>query len=167
VRRINELLVKHTSIAKIAQEYNLGYDALYRHSCSHVPKKLMKVFEKQELAETFDLMGKLDFLIKETEDIYNVARQGGKDLLALKSLDSLRNHYQLLINISAQLHAQKVLELEMLKLQHAETQDHMDEEAAEQLKRLTFDELKEYYRLVNKMCGVATRRTRPLQQDAN
>ena len=150
-KEIDERLVRHESVAKIAQEYDLGYDALYRHSCNHVPRRLMKAYERQEMAENFDLLAKIDFLVRETEDIYNVARKGGQSVLALKSLDSLRNHYQLLINISAQLHAQKVLELEMLKLQRAEERDTEKEDAAQRLKHLTIDELQEYYRLVSKM----------------
>lgn len=151
VKAINRRLVQHESLAKISQEYGVNYDALYRHSRNHVPKQLLKVYEKKELAENFNLMSKIDFLVAETEDIYNVARQGGKDLLALKSLDSLRNHYQLLINISAQMHAQKVLELELQKTKNAADIENVTAQSVERYSRLTTPELKEYQRLVNKM----------------
>jgi hypothetical protein len=148
---IDTALVGHASLAKLSQEYGVDYNALYRHSKNHVPKQLLKVYEKRELTENFNLMAKIDFLVTETEDIYAEARKGGKSMLALKSLDSLRAHYQLLINISAQLHQQKVLELELQKNNNTTEFENLAEQARERYSRLTTPELKEYLRLVNKM----------------
>jgi hypothetical protein len=152
VKEINKrLVVPHASITKISEEYGLNYNALYRHQKNHVPKQLLKLYEQKELSTNFDLMTEIDFLITETRDIYNEARKGDKNLLALKSLDSLRNHYGLLVQIAAQLHSQKMLELELAKIKNEEGQDVISKEYSQKLKRLTFEELREFNRLIRKI----------------
>jgi len=151
VKEINERLVKGDSNRILATEYGVTESCLHRHKLKHIPQSLTKAFQEIVEKDSFDIMSKIDFLIKETEDIYTVSRNGGRDLLALKSLDSLRNHYQLLINISAQLHANRVLELELLKARNGETDDEEKKEFEHNIKILSTEELKVLIRIQNKV----------------
>jgi hypothetical protein len=150
LKEINERLIKGESNRALSNQFNVTESSLKRHKVKHLPSSLTKQFEEMRENDSFDIMTKIDFLIKETESIYSASRNGGKDLLALKSLDSLRNHFQLLINISAQLHANRVLELELLKARNGEANDEEKKEFTESLKYLTIDELLITERIDNK-----------------
>ena len=151
LKEINERIVKGESLRIIANQFELTQSSLFRHSKKCIPQHLTKAFEEIAEKDNFDIMTKIDFLIKETEDIYTVSRSGGKDLLALKSLDSLRNHFQLLINISAQLHANRVLELELLKARNGESDEEGKRELERKLKIPSDEELTVLLRITNKI----------------
>jgi hypothetical protein len=153
LKEINERLIKGDSNRAISNEFNVTESSLKRHKLKHLPSSLTKQFEEMRENDSFDIMTKIDFLIKETEDIYTVSRNGGKDLLALKSLDSLRNHFQLLINISAQLHANRVLELELLKAKNGDTDDEEKKEFERNIKILSTEELEVLARIQNKVAN--------------
>jgi len=150
-KEIDEMIVKGESNRRITTKYGVTESSIRRHKAKHLPSSLTKQFEEMRENDSFDIMAKIDFLIKETEDIYTVSRNGGKDLLALKSLDSLRNHFQLLINISAQLHANRVLELELLKARNGETDEEGKRELERKLKIPSDEELTVLLRITNKI----------------
>jgi hypothetical protein len=105
LKEINIRLVKHDVLRNIANDFEVTESSLFRHQAKHLPRSLSRAYEKTQIAnnseliktsneiqetalsDSFDIMSKIDFLLKETEDIYNVARNGGQNLLALKSLD--------------------------------------------------------------------------------
>lgn len=147
---IDRAIIENGNLTEISKNFNVSYNSLYSHAQNHIPKKLAKVFEKQESLKSADLMKKIDDMIEKGQKIFNRNYEKEKDLLALKSLDSLKGVYQLLLNISAQLHAQKVIELEILREKSGESDQQSKEAYAEALKNLSDEELTILNRLVNK-----------------
>jgi transposase-like protein len=148
---IDRAVVEGKNLAKIAQEYDVPYHSLYAHSQNHISRQLATVMEKKLVIESNELMETITRIITRAEHIFKRNYIAKKDLLALKALDSQRNTIQLLSNISAQLHAAKIAELQLKKDQSGIDIEEAKAKQAERLAFLTFEELHVYLRLTNKM----------------
>jgi len=148
--QIDREIIENGNLSEISKKFNVSYNSLYSHAQNHVSKKLAKVFEKQDSIRSTNLMSKIDDMISKAEDIFQRNYDSQKDLTALKALDSLKNSFQLLLNISSQLHAQRTLELQILRERSGETNQAKNEEFAQAIKNLSFEELEVLNRLINK-----------------
>jgi len=148
---IDREIVKGGSLAKIAKEFQVPYHSLYAHAQDHISRQLSKVFAKQELIVGNELLETINKIISRAEKIFQRNFDAKKDVTALKALDSQRNTIQLLSNISAQLHAAKIAELQLQKDKSGQLEEEKQIKFQEDIKILAFEELKVYQRIVNKI----------------
>jgi hypothetical protein len=139
------------NLSELAKEYNVSYDSLYNHSQSHVTKRLSEAIQKQQLNESFDLVTIIDQSLRDIRAIYNRNFEAGKDVVALKATDSLRNMMDLLVKVSYQLHQSKLLELEILQAQNIEEKEDNLNEGIKGLQKLGFLELMMFQALSDKI----------------
>ena len=148
---IDKKVIEGCNLSQLAILFGVPYASLYNHAQSHVPRSLARAMEKKLMIEGSKLMEIIENIIQRTEDIFIRNYDKGKDVTALKALDSERNTIQLLSNISAQIHAAKMAELELAKSNSGEDEEQRKLKQAEDLKALTWDELIVYERFVNKL----------------
>lgn len=174
IKQINLRLIEGATCKAISLEFELSQDSVYFHKVHHLPKSLQKLFEKKtekmngelvakaeeiesaKVTDSFDLQERFQFLVKETLGIFEVAKSGGQSLTALKSLDSLRNTYGLLINALDRLEASRRLELEIAKEKQNSSLETQKTEYEENVKILSFEELKMHSRLMDKITNQTT-----------
>ena len=142
-------------LAKVAKTFGVEYDSLYNHSLRHVVKNNNKIatvqnFDVASAVPDVNLLSEVDYLLKNARAIFDRNLQSGNDTTALKSLTEQRSILELLAKVSYSLHQVRILELEQLKIQSGEGTDAANMMAAEGLKALTDEELKEYDRILNK-----------------
>jgi hypothetical protein len=131
---IDKAIVSGHNLKELAKNYDVEYYSLYRHSQNHVIKKLSQAIEKRQLNESFDLLNIVDKSLSDIRTIYERNFDQGKDLIALKAMDSARNMMDLLIKASYEFHQAKLLELEIIKEQNKKGADQGKEELEERLK---------------------------------
>lgn len=169
LKSINTRLIEGSTLEMVATEFNLTKSCIYNHKKMHLSKSLTRLFQRKEkkmngelvelaenieqtkLSNDFDIESRFKFLVDETLQIFEIAKQGGQSLTALKSLDSLRNSYGLIISVLDKLEASKKLELEILKAQQGEGSTAKDEKYYQDLKILNFEELEMWERLWKKL----------------
>src|SRR5512133_2037616 len=110
---IDRAIVNGGSLASIAKKFEVSYSTLNRHAAEHISRQLAKAWEKRELADSHDLLNKIDNMISKAEDIFNRNYRAKRDVTALKALDSQRNTIDLLARISYNLHQARLAELEL------------------------------------------------------
>lgn len=149
--RIDQEIVSGRSLRSIAAEYNLAYDSLYRHSKDHLTRQLQKAWEIKSLHEDNQLLKKIESIISRAEDIFTRNYEAGKDLTALKSLDSIRSTIELLSKISYQAHQARLAEYE-LERQQNQSDDSKDTWGyIDSLSILTDSELNLFTQLLRKI----------------
>ena len=109
---IDRALVEGGNISKIAKEYGVPYNALYRHSQEHLSRQLVKAYEMRSSSENMDLMNRIDKMIDNAQTIFQRNFDKKKDYLALQALNSQKGIIELLAKISAHLHQSRAMELE-------------------------------------------------------
>lgn len=148
---IDREIVQGGNLADISRRYAVPYDSLWVHSREHIARQLAQVYEKRQLAEKFDLLGKIDNIISRAERIFRRNYAAGKDNTALKALESQRSTIDMLARISYSLHQAKLAEVELLRQTSGEYDQQKQEEFQEGLKILTIPELKMFQRLQEKI----------------
>lgn len=149
--QIDREIVEGKNLARIAKDFDVPYHSIYQHSIKHISRQLAVVMEKKGLMEGDQLLETINKIITRAERIFRRNYNDKKDLLALKALDSQRNTIQLLSNISAQLHAAKIAELQLAKDSGEDVKAQQEAEYQEKIVILSIEELKVYGRLVNKI----------------
>jgi hypothetical protein len=148
---IDRKIVEGLNLAKIAKEFHVPYHSIYQHSQKHITRQLLAVADKKLMIEGNELLETISKIITRAERIFRRNYNDKKDLLALKALDSQRNTIQLLSNISAQLHAAKIAELQLAKDSGEDKQAQLEQEYQNKIQILSIEELKVYQRLQNKI----------------
>ena len=138
---IDRRIVHGDSIASIARDFEVSYDSLFSHSKKHISRQLVKAVEQKVMIEGNELMEIIQRIIERAESIFKRNFEKGNDATALKAIDSQRNTIQLLANISAQLHAAKMAELELQKEKNGLTREQEEESFKEQICVLSMEEL--------------------------
>jgi len=148
---IDREIVTGGNLSKISKKYDVPYYSLYAHSQKHITRQLATVMEKKLTIEGNELMEVITKIIRRAERIFRRNDKAGKDLLALKALDSQRNTIMLLSNISAQLHSAKIAELQLAKDSGTDRQAQLEQEYQIKIAILSMEELLTYQRLQNKI----------------
>jgi hypothetical protein len=144
-------IVRGVRLSELAVRFGVDYHSLRCHAKMHISRQLATVMAKKEITVGEELLETINKIITRAEAIFDRNYKDKKDFLALKALDSQRNTIQLLSNISAQLHAAKMAELE-LERKTAGTDEHSKElEWQRKIQVLTNRELKLYQRLTAKI----------------
>ena len=102
VDEINRLLLKTQNIAKIAEQYNVNYHALYRHK-SHIPTTMVKAQEAQEVAKADTLLDQVVELRDRALSILTKAEQAGDLKTALQGIREARGCLELLARLQGEL----------------------------------------------------------------
>jgi hypothetical protein len=153
---IDREIVQGKNLSKIARDYDVSYDSVFNHSKVHISRQLAKALEQKMQIEGNNLMETIQSILDRAEDIFQRNYDAGKDLTALKAIDSIRNTIQLLNNISAQLHAAKMAELQLEKENLGDNKQKESEQYMKLIKILSFDELLVYQRLIDKIGNQTT-----------
>jgi hypothetical protein len=126
--QIDRDIIQGKSHTVIARKYGLSSSEMVsRHATSHLSKQLITAWEAKELDEGMDLLSRIDQLLKRCEKIFRRNYSAGKDGMALKALGEQRQTFQLLLNISTQLHQAKIAELEIAQREDG-THEHQETE---------------------------------------
>lgn len=151
LREINQKIVEGVPILQLSQMYGMSNGSMNFHSKNHISRKLTLAVEKLATIEGNELMETITRIIRRAEDIFQRNYDANKDLLALKALEAQRNTIQLLSNISAQVHAAKIAELELLKEKRGDSKNDELEAFKTQIAIFSLEELMVYQRLINKL----------------
>ncbi len=127
--QIDRDIVQGKSYSGIARTYGLGIESVRLHAKNHLSKQLVRAWDTKELDESMDLMGRIDKMLSRAEKIFKRNYVAKKDNTALKALGEQRKVFELLSNISFQLHQARISELELMR---REDGSH-DRQEAEQL----------------------------------
>ena len=147
---IDRELVKGATLARVARFFNVSYNSLWLHKQNHISRQLSTSYEMATLRTDIDLLGTIDDILKKSQIIFDRNFNANKDALALKALDSERSTIQLLSQISAQLHAAKMAELDRARAEEERVERKAEQEQS-RLAILTTEELLVLERLQNKL----------------
>lgn len=148
---IDRAIVSGGNLSKIAKEFGVPYTSLYNHAQEHVSRQLAQAWEKKQLEADFDMLGRIDEMLRDCRTIFRRNFDKGKDNVALKALGEQRNTFELLAKISYSLHQAKLAEIELMRHESGEPEQAEKEEAGERLKILSTAELKVYQRIQLKL----------------
>ena len=103
---IDEALVGATAISTISAKYrDISEDALGRHKANHLPEKLVKAKEAQEIAEADDLLADVRSLQERTLAILEAAEESNQHNTALAAIREARRNLELLAKLLGELDA--------------------------------------------------------------
>jgi hypothetical protein len=147
----------------------MAESSVFRHKRDHLPKTLMKAFDKLnennglelakeqiemehiEIADSLDAIKSLNFVVIELKEILEATKTVKMHGLSIKTLAELRNTYAVLVSLLEKAESAYQAKLELLKLERREESIEAQRIAAEKLKIPTFDELQVHLRIINKM----------------
>ena len=109
---IDRELAQGKSKAAISRQYGVTTDSLSNHEATHLSRQLTQAYEKKELAESMDLLARIEDILSKAKQIFDRNYKLGKDGLALKALGEQRSTIELLAKIASFLHQARALELE-------------------------------------------------------
>jgi hypothetical protein len=110
VEEINAALVEAQNIAKIAEQYNVNYHALYRHR-DHIPAALVKAQDAQEVAKADSLLEQVTELRDKALSILDKAEQAGDLRTALQGVREARGCLELLARLQGELQEQATVNI--------------------------------------------------------
>jgi hypothetical protein len=138
-------MLRGCNLLELASEYNISRDSIYNHNKLHITKSLVKIQDKMNLTERFDLLNELEEIVNKTKDIFNKTYAKGKYITSLKALDSQKSTYDVLCKMLSLYQQSLALENENLRLKNgehnSEDEEKKDRKFEQQLKILTFNEL--------------------------
>jgi hypothetical protein len=101
---IDEGLVAGVSAAEIAGRYRtIGERAIRRHRSNHLPAKLAKAREAEEVAQADDLLEQVRDLRVRALDILDKAEEAGELRIALSAIREARGNLELLAKLLGEL----------------------------------------------------------------
>ena len=145
---MERLYLQGKTISSISKDFGVSEDQLGYHMRNNLSKQLSSAMAKKELTSSMDMLSEIDSIIIHTKDIFNRNYDRGKDITALKALDSQRSTLELLCKISAYMHQTKLLELQE---QQVGDNQGKEEEFREKIKILTLPELKMLLKIQDKL----------------
>jgi hypothetical protein len=99
---IETAIVERRSLRDIAGQYGISRSAVDRHK-AHIPKKLAKARQAEEVAESTSLLSRVEKLMARCENIYETAMQAGELTGAVGATRELRGCLELLGKLSGEL----------------------------------------------------------------
>lgn len=92
---IDKAIVSGESLRNIAQQYEVGYTSVERHSRTHLPQSIQKSQAAKEEAQALDVVAQLRDINKITLDILKEARDKKKNGIALFAIDRVMKQLEL------------------------------------------------------------------------
>jgi hypothetical protein len=105
---IDKALVSATPYRRIAQQYGVSENALYRHHDEHLPLKLVKAHEAKEVAEADSLLDQVQMLRDRALGILDTAEQSGDLKNALGGIREARACLELLAELEGKISRQPI-----------------------------------------------------------
>ena len=153
---IDKELLDGRTMASVSRKYGVSESSLCFHkNHNHISKRLEKSYALRQQDENFDLLNRIEKIIKDAEIIFKRNFDKHKDRIALKALDSQRATFDLLAKISYAHHQAKLIELEILQQSNNDRNNEVAENTAkafvDSLEILSDDEMTVWEKLYNKI----------------
>ena len=103
VEEINRLLLKGVSLRNIAKQYSVSAASLHRHKEGHLPAKLVKAREAQEVTKADSLLDQVIELRDKALSILAKAEQAGDLRTALQGVREAKGCLELLAKLQGEL----------------------------------------------------------------
>ena len=108
---IDKALVTRRSYCAISRSFGVGRDALRRHTKEHLPERLKKASEHEDVREALDVVAQLKSINEASLAILEEARQMRKSETALKAIDRIHRQIALQLKITEQQELEERLEV--------------------------------------------------------
>lgn len=108
---IDKALVTRQSYCAISRSFGLGRDALRRHAKEHLPERLKKASEHEDVREALDVVAQLKSINEASLAILEEARQMRKSETALKAIDRIHRQIGLQLRITENQEFEERLEM--------------------------------------------------------
>ena len=108
---IDEALVTGAPYRSVAERFDLSESAVYRHKTEHLPVRLLKAREAEELARADDLLDQVRHLRTHALDILDRAEETGDLRTALAAISQARGNLELLGKLAGELDERPVVNL--------------------------------------------------------
>jgi hypothetical protein len=108
---IDEVLITGTSYRSVAKRFVLSESAVYRHKTEHLPARLLKAREAEEVAKADDLLEQVRYLQTRALDILERAEKAGDLRTALAAISQARGNLELLGKLAGELDERPVVNL--------------------------------------------------------
>jgi hypothetical protein len=108
---IDEALVTGAPYRSVAKRFELSESAVYRHKTEHLPARLLKAREAQEVAQADDLLDQVRNLQAHALDILVRAEKAGDLRTALAAISQARGNLELLGKLAGELDERPVVNL--------------------------------------------------------
>jgi hypothetical protein len=108
---IDETLVTGAPYRSVAKRFDLSESAVYRHKTEHLPARLLKAREAQEVAQADDLLDQVRNLQAHALDILVRAEKAGDLRTALAAISQARGNLELLGKLAGELDERPVVNL--------------------------------------------------------
>ena len=108
---IDKALARQASNRELARIYSLSESAVRRHKGNHLPAKLAKAHEAEEVAHADDLLRQVRALQSKTLSILLRAEGAGDLRTALSAVREARSNLELLAKLSGELDERPVVNL--------------------------------------------------------
>jgi len=111
VEEINRLLLKGVSLRNIAKQYSVSAASLHRHKDGHLPAKLVKAQEAQEVTKADSLLDQVIELRDKALSILDKAEQAGDLRTALQGVREAKGCLELLARLQGELQEQATVNI--------------------------------------------------------
>src|ERR671910_2133975 len=108
---IDETLVTGAPYRSVAKQFSLSESAVYRHKVDHLPARLLKAKEAEEVAQADDLLEQVRHLQTHALDILERAEKAGDLRTALAAISQARGNLELLGKLAGQLDERPMVNL--------------------------------------------------------
>ena len=102
-QEIEKALLGSAKLPEIAQRFSLPKWSLYRHKQRHLPARLKKAQEAQEMTDADSLLGQMKYLQAKALTILQTAEKSGKLKIALGAIHEARENLELLAKLTGDL----------------------------------------------------------------
>ncbi len=94
-RDVEVALVRREPYRDIARRFSVSKDALSRHAKEHLPDRLLKAQEHEDVREALDVLAQLKSINEASLAILDEARTEGKPDTALRAVDRIHRQVEL------------------------------------------------------------------------
>jgi len=108
---IDDALVSGAPYRSVARRFGLSESAVYRHKTEHLPARLLKAREAEEVAQADDLLEQVRHLQTHALDILDRAEKTGDLRTALAAISQARGNLELLGKLAGELDERPVVNL--------------------------------------------------------
>ncbi|PLS85350.1 MAG: hypothetical protein CYG60_13110 [Actinobacteria bacterium] len=88
-------LVRRDALRDIARRFSVSKDALSRHAKEHLPDRLLKAQEHEDVREALDVVAQLKLINEASLTILKEARDEGEPGTALRAIDRIQRQIEL------------------------------------------------------------------------
>jgi hypothetical protein len=151
---IDRAVVQGQSYNSVARRFRIDSNSLAHHAHVHLSRQLVQAYEKKELTEGMNLLGRIDKLLLHAEQIFERNFNRRRDLVALRALAEQRCTIDMLARISMYLHEARAAELQAAQARDdAQAAQDEAEFITMMCDRLTTAEMEMWQRLAAKIRG--------------